>query len=58
MPRNPVEYAQDLLLTRARQGMVIYVPYGDDNDHTRLCEYYNGIYEYMKEIGIEEINKY
>lgn len=50
--------AYRVLLTRARQGMVIYVPYGDDNDHTRICEYYNGIYEYMKEIGIEEINKY
>ncbi|WP_051531537.1 DNA/RNA helicase domain-containing protein [Clostridiisalibacter paucivorans] len=50
--------AYRVLLTRARQGMVIYVPYGDDNDHTRRCEYYNGIYEYMKEIGIEGISKY
>lgn len=47
--------AYRVLLTRARQGMVIFVPKGSDTDHTRPHEYYDGIYEYLKEIGIEEI---
>lgn len=44
-----------VLLTRARQGMIIFVPKGDTNDKTRLPEFYDGIYDYLKEIGIEEI---
>ena len=52
-----------VLLTRARSGMVICVPYGNGNktstgfweDSTRLPEYYNGTYEYLKSLGIEEI---
>lgn len=44
-----------VLLTRARQGMVIYVPYGDESDTTRPAEYYDGTYYYLKEIGIYEI---
>ncbi len=44
-----------VLLTRARQGMVICIPYGDENDPTRQAEYYDGTYYYLKEIGIYEI---
>lgn len=50
--------AYRVLLTRARQGMVIVVPYGDNGnppDETRKPEWYDGIYNYLKEIGIEEI---
>ncbi len=55
--------AYRVLLTRARQGVVICVPKGNDNltpegfaeDATRLPEYYNGTYEYLKSIGLEEI---
>lgn len=47
--------AYRVLLTRARQGMVIYVPYGDIKDHTRLPQYYDGIYNYLRELGIETI---
>lgn len=47
--------AYRVLLTRARQGMVIFVPEGSLEDETRKPEYYNGVYEYLKEIGIEEI---
>lgn len=55
--------AYRVLLTRARIGMVICVPYGNPNknasgfweDSTRLPEYYNGTYEYLKSLGIEEI---
>ena len=44
-----------VLLTRARQGMIIFVPKGDTNDQTRLPIFYDGIYNYLKEIGIKEI---
>ncbi len=47
--------AYRVLLTRARQGMAIYVPAGSDEDATRNPEWYNGIYEYLKEVGVEEI---
>lgn len=44
-----------VLLTRARQGMVIFVPSGCDEDITRKTEFYDGTYNYLKKIGIEEI---
>ena len=55
--------AYRVLLTRARAGMVICVPEGNDNktssgfweDSTRLPEYYDGTYQYLKNLGIEEI---
>lgn len=43
--------AYRVLLTRARQGMAIYIPAGSDNDQTRKREWYDGIFEYLKEIG-------
>lgn len=42
-------------LTRARQGMIIFVPHGDVTDRTRLPEFYDGTFEYLRKIGIEEI---
>jgi len=47
--------AYRVLLTRARQGMVIVVPEGNDEDHTRKKEYYDGTYNYLKNIGIKTI---
>lgn len=50
--------AYRVLLTRARQAMVIVVPNGDHGvppDETRKPEWYDGIYNYLKEIGIKEI---
>ncbi|MGN1235595.1 MAG: DNA/RNA helicase domain-containing protein, partial [Christensenellaceae bacterium] len=47
--------AYRVLLTRARQGMAIFVPAGSDDDQTRKREWYDGIYGYLKEIGIGEI---
>lgn len=44
-----------VLLTRARQGMVIFVPEGDDEDKTRKREFYDGTYEYLKSLGIKEL---
>lgn len=47
--------AYRVLMTRARQGMVICVPEGNPEDHTRQPEFYNGTYNYLKSIGITEI---
>ena len=44
-----------VLLTRARQGVVIFVPKGDKTDATRNPKFYDGTFEYLKEIGIKEI---
>jgi DUF2075 family protein len=43
--------AYRVLLTRARQGMIIVIPEGNHNDHTRLPEYYDSTFEYLKNIG-------
>ena len=53
--------AYRVLLTRARQGIVICVPNGNNRqtpegfpeDPTRLPEFYNGTYEYLKSLEIE-----
>jgi len=45
--------AYRVLLTRARQGMVIVVPEGNPEDHTRKHEYYDTTFDYMKNIGIK-----
>lgn len=55
--------AYRVLLTRARVGMIICVPEGNSyrtrngypEDPTRLPEFYNGTYEYLKSLGLEEI---
>lgn len=44
-----------VLLTRARQGMIIFIPKGYDEDITRKTDFYDGTYNYLKNIGIEEI---
>lgn len=47
--------AYRVLLTRARQGMVIVVPEGDMNDPTRNEGYYWPIYDLLTNVGIETI---
>jgi hypothetical protein len=47
--------AYRVLLTRARQGMVICVPEGNPEDHTRQPEFYDCTYNYLKQLGFEEI---
>ena len=53
--KNYLKNAYRVLLTRARQGMVIVVPSGDSKDQTRKPEFYNRTYEYLKDIGFTEI---
>lgn len=47
--------AYRVLLTRARQGMVIVVPEGNNEDLTRLPSYYDSTFHYLKDIGFNEI---
>lgn len=47
--------AYRVLLTRARQGMVIWIPEGSENDNTRQKKFYDGTYQYLKSIGIDEL---
>ena len=68
-PENNVETkkymlnAYRVLLTRARQGIVICVPYGNSKmtpegfpeDPTRLPEFYDGTYNYLKSLGLKEL---
>ena len=44
--------AYRVLLTRARQGMIIFIPRGSNRDETRKCEWYDGIFNYLEKIGI------
>lgn len=47
--------AYRVLMTRARQGMIIVVPEGNSEDHTRKSEYYDSTFEYLKNIGFDVI---
>lgn len=47
--------AYRVLLTRARQGMAIFIPPGDLNDPTRSPAYYDATYEYLRSIGLQPI---
>jgi hypothetical protein len=47
--------AYRVLLTRARQGMIIVIPTGDIADGTRLPSYYDDTFEYLVQIGFKVI---
>ncbi len=47
--------AYRVLLTRARQGMVVVVPEGDASDPTRKSEFYDPTFEYLKGLGLQEL---
>jgi hypothetical protein len=47
--------AYRVLLTRARQGLVIVVPEGDPIDHTRIPAFYDPTWKYLQSIGLEEL---
>lgn len=44
--------AYRVLLTRARQGMVIFIPEGSDTDQTRKREWYDRTYKYLTDLGM------
>lgn len=47
--------AYRVLLTRARQGMVIVIPEGNKEDYTRQPEFYDNTFNYLKSIGFKTI---
>ena len=47
--------AYRVLLTRARQGMVIVVPDGEATDSTRLAAYNDPKFEYLQSIGFADV---
>lgn len=50
-----LQNAYRVLMTRARQGMIIVIPVGNQDDSSRLPEFYEGVYNYLKHVGIETI---
>jgi len=50
--RRYLRNAYRVLLTRARQGMVIFVPPGDSGDPTRLPKFYDSTFRFLTELGI------
>ncbi len=52
-----LQNAYRVLMTRARQGMIIFVPSGTDpeDDPTRDSAYYDDIYKYLRSCGIKEL---
>ena len=50
-----LENAYRVLLTRARQGMVIVVPEGDPDDSTRDPAFYDPTYGYLQTIGFQQL---
>ncbi len=53
--QNYLKNAYRVLLTRARQGMVIVIPEGDANDPTRKPMFYDSVFEYLSSIGFPTI---
>jgi len=53
--RNYLRNAYRVLLTRARQGMVIFVPSGATADPTRSPKFYDSTFDYLREVGIPEL---
>jgi hypothetical protein len=47
--------AYRVLLTRARQGMVVFIPKGSTSDPTRSPSYYDTTFAYLRSIGLREL---
>ncbi|MBI3985891.1 MAG: DUF2075 domain-containing protein [Lentisphaerae bacterium] len=54
--KNYLRNAYRVLLTRARQGMVVFVPAGDSVDPTRNPGYYDSTFSYLRSLGIPVLN--
>lgn len=53
--QNYLRNAYRVLLTRARQGMVVFVPPGSSDDPTRPPQFYDATFQYLKHVGIPEL---
>lgn len=54
--RRYLRNAYRVLLTRARQGMVIFLPPGDPSDPTRSPDFYDSTFHYLIGLGIPELH--
>ncbi|CAN5326588.1 DUF2075 domain-containing protein [soil metagenome] len=50
-----LENAYRVLLTRARQGLVIFIPEGHEDDVTRRPAFYDKTFEYLLECGFQSL---
>ena len=41
-----------VLLTRARQGFIIFIPTGDQTDKTRYPQFYENTFQYLRQLKI------
>jgi hypothetical protein len=53
--RQYLKNAYRVLLTRARQGMVIFVPPGAKRDKTRSAGFYEGVSRYLTDLGVPQV---
>ena len=53
--RQYLKNAYRVLLTRARQGMVIFVPPGAKRDRTRNPGFYEGVSQYLTDLGVPQV---
>ncbi|MGN6591554.1 MAG: DUF2075 domain-containing protein [Terriglobales bacterium] len=53
--RTYIRNAYRVLLTRARQGMAIFIPPGDAGDPTRQPEYYDATFQYLSDLGLPQL---
>lgn len=56
LQKRYLENAYRVLLTRARQGMVIFLPHGSAVDGTRAHAFFDGTYDYLISCGVEILN--
>jgi hypothetical protein len=53
--KNYLKNAYRVLLTRARQGMIIFIPDGSSTDPTRHPSYYDTTFAYLRSVGLREL---
>lgn len=53
--RRYLKNAYRVLLTRARQGMIVVVPEGDREDPTRNPDFYDATFEYLRSVGLRVV---
>jgi hypothetical protein len=54
--KNYLTNSYRVLLTRARQGLVVFVPQGTDEDPTRPSVYYDGIFSFLGACGFQPLD--
>ncbi|HXU21120.1 MAG TPA: DUF2075 domain-containing protein [Verrucomicrobiae bacterium] len=54
--RKYLKNAYRVILTRARQGMVLFVPLGEPSDHTRLPSFYDETFAFLHSCGIPSLD--